>query len=378
VEGDWLPATVDEALRFFGSFEALDAELADIMEIDPEPGIALRMIRSARQSDFDERFERSRGERAMARFRLGGKRADPVGHVTNPDDLSIFVAETTSVISDEVIREAVNGLFLGHARREAMFFDVVEPNEAEIAANVIKAPGQTYYRFVADQGLREDFALAAETVRANIDVFTGMGKSVSFLVPGGRIRPMVRKLAPAGPIRGDLPFFSPAEKLRGSWHVVDHDGDRVALGLWSDAGAHVATLHVSGGTAVLKTPEGLHMRGAETWAYEDLSLDTRKLALDADRAAAEIEARLLVSGDLGAPPEDGCHFVGGAEIHVEGGVLHRANGPALVRVDGTFANAFRGVAGFGPKEAEAMGFPGQDPGEVIPSGQQAEEPRPRL
>lgn len=335
LEGDWLAATPEDVERLFGT-EAIDEEIVAILETDEDPtGIAGRYMEMARQAVFDEKFDIE--HMVFAHHRMGvadiNARSVPEEDVINAASIDAFLAEHMSAIEPEVLREQVVAAMKQEILTRSRVFEQVVPTEEEAEAFAARKTWQSRGKtvvFVPDDALRKDTEMAVSVVSANA---AALMKKIESGANYSRssIRHLMSKLVQPLAIEGLKPF-SMARHVDGEWLFVDKNKHEVTLALVVD-GAHIATLVSSGEKSRLLTRFGFEMTNSN---YDGVTSLRRHISVDnqlrdADRAIAEIEARREVYGDYFQPVTDGVHEVHTSTIHIADGVMHREDGPALVR-----------------------------------------------
>jgi hypothetical protein len=335
LEGDWLPASVDDVERLFG-LEAIDNEIASVTETDEqEEGLGEKYMEMARRAVAEETFNQE--HMVFARYRMGllSKGRVPVEDIVNEDQLDAFLSEKLVAIEPELLRTQMTAAMKNDVfERHHLFHEVVTTEEEAEALQARKTwrKDRTAVVFLPDMALNRDIATVVAAVMVNS---TSMMKQVErgsdFSRPS--IKYVMGKIGPCVSRAGLVPF-SPARNIEGEWLFVGKHKREVTLALFK-GDAHVLTLVTTGEQARLVSPSGLEITGASGPIVADLAQPTYipvDAALrDADRAIAELEARREVYGDYFRPVEDGVHEVHTTTIHVQDGVMHNDDGPALTR-----------------------------------------------
>ena len=332
--GDWSSATPEDIERLFGA--PIDDEIAAVLEIDDQPGLAEQYMKMARQALFDEKFDAE--HRAFARHRMGvlGERKVPIEDVLNEHQVDGYIAGAMAAIEPEVLRTQLIGAMKKDVLdRDHLFHQVVPTDEEADAFNARKTwrKDRAPIVFVPDISLARDMETAVSAVVGKVpalmkQIDTGADFSRS------TIRLLMSKLVK--PLSSDgLRPFSKAENTDGEWFFVGKNKRDVTLALFVEGG-HVVTLVTSGEKSRLLMPSGLEITTTSGTLHESyrpsgryVSIDT--ILKDADRAVCEVEARREISGDYFNIPEDGIHQVHTTTVHIENGVIHRADGPAILR-----------------------------------------------
>ncbi|MBY3151074.1 hypothetical protein HFO56_01445 [Rhizobium laguerreae] len=336
LEGDWLAATMEDVERLFG-LEAIDDEIAAVLGTGEEPaGLAEKYMEIARQAVIEEAFDTE--HMVFARHRLGllSDRTVAEEDILNEAALDDFLAEHTAALEPEVLRTQLIGAMKKDVLDRSRLFEAVTPTEEEaetFEARKTWRKDRAPVVFVPDEALVRDIATVVSTVSAKVP-------ALMKTIEGGAnysrssIRYLMGKLAQ--PMSSDgLKPFSKARHTDGEWYFVTKHKRDVTLGLFID-GIHAATLVSSGEQSRLLSWNGLEM--TKSWSFTDETLPPLRRHVsvddklrDADRAIAELDARREVYGDYFHPVEDGVHEVHTSTIHTADGVMHRVDGPALVR-----------------------------------------------
>lgn len=335
LEGDWLAATPEDVERLFGT-EAIDEEIVAILETDEDPtGIAERYMEMARQAVFDEKFDIE--HMVFAHHRMGvadiNARSVPAADVLNAASIDAFLAEHMSAIEPEVLREQIVAAMKQEILDRSRIFEQVVPTQEEAEAYAARKTWQSRGRtvvFVPDDVLRKDTESVVSVVSANAAALMSKIESGANYSRSS-IRHLMSKLVQPLDIENLRPF-SKARHAEGEWLFVGKHKHEVTLALVVD-GVHIATLVSSGEKSRLLTRFGFEMTNS---TYDRVTSLRRHISddnqlRDADRAIAEIEARREVYGDYSQAVADGVHEVHTSTIHIADGVMHRVDGPAMVR-----------------------------------------------
>lgn len=338
LEGDWLAATPEDVERLFGT-EAIDNEIVEIIETDEDPtGIAERYMEMARQAVFDEKFDIE--HLVFAHHRMGvadiDVRSVPAEDVLNAASIDTFLAERMAAIEPEILREQIVAGMKQEILGRSRLFEPVIPTEEEAEAFAARKTWQSRGKtvvFVPDDTLVQDVetvvsAVSTKATSLMARIESGADHSRSSI--GFLMNKLVQPLSV-----DDLKPFSKARHTDGEWFFVGKNKREVTLALVVD-GVHIATLVSSGERSRLLTRYGMEMTnsaqnsdGVSSMLRRHVSIDNR--LRDADRAVAEIEARREVYGDYFRPVADGVHEVHTSTIYIADGVMHRVDGPAVVR-----------------------------------------------
>jgi hypothetical protein len=332
LNGDFNAATTADVERLFGA--PIDAELASILEIEEEPGLGEKYMQMARTALFEEKFDQEHMIFARHRMGLLGERKFHVEDVLNLDQLDSFLSERMASIEPDVLRDQmiasmkVNVLERGH-----LFHPVVPTEEEAEEFNSRKTWRKTEDRipaiFVADAALYRDIATVVHAVGANVHhLMKQIDGGANF--SRSTLKHLMRKIVPTTVPEG-LRSFSMAKHTEGEWLFVEKNEREVTLALFAK-GEHVVTLIASGEKARLISTCGLEVTSPDISINSGRYIPVNDVLRDADRAIAEIEARREVYGDYFRLPEDGVYEVHSKTIHIEDGVIHRENGPAVIRV----------------------------------------------
>lgn len=333
VEGDWLPATAQEVEELFGG--DLDAELAYVMEIDKEDGLAERMMAMARQADFDERFDTSHRKFVMRRFGISDESVWTAHMVANEDEIEAYVQKAFDELEDDVVRQSMSKVLIREIRSRPGLFHTIVPTDAEreVLARETNWGNRKPILFIPDTAMDQDrdtFAKAvmanAPTLRKNIDG----GKDISRMAMAS----LMQKLYRDGVSMDGLREFSEARASGGKWMFAGRSGKWFTLLLFVD-GMETARLVTSTDSHRLTNAWGLNITSHYAYGRDGKQVNNLHIALDADRAICEIEARLSAVSHLRGddlyctPAEDGVHDGYNTIAHINDGVLHREDGPAL-------------------------------------------------
>lgn len=332
--GDWSSATPEDIERLFGA--PIDDEIAAVLEIDEQPGLAEQYMEMARQALFEEKFDAEHG--IFARHRLGvlGERKALIEDVLNEHQLDGYIAGAMAAIEPEVLRTQLIGAMKKDVFERGHLFHQVVPTDDEVEAFNARKTWRTDrvpVVFVPDQSLAKDMETVVSAVAGKVpalmkQIETGADFSRS------TIRLLMGKIVK--PLSSDgLRPFSQAEKTVGEWFLVGRNKRDVTLALFVEGG-HVVTLVTSGEKSRLLTPSGLEITTTAGTLHENYRPSGRYVSIDAilkdaDRAVCEVEARREIFGDYFNIPEDGIHQVHTTTVHIENGVIHRVDGPAVVR-----------------------------------------------
>lgn len=334
LDGDWSPATPQDIERLFGAL--IDDEIAYIVEIDKEPGLGEQYMEMARQAVFEEKFDTE--HMVFARHRMGvlGERNVPIEDVLNEHQLDSFIAAAMAAIEPEVLRTQLIGAMKKDVLDRGHLFRQVVPTDDEAEAfNARKTwrKDRVPVVFVPDQSLVKDMETVVTGVAGKvpalmqkIDTGADFSRSTIRLLMGKIVKPLSSD---------GLRSFSKAEKVGGEWFFVGKNKREVTLALFVEGG-HVASLVTTGEKSRLLMPTGLEITTTSGTLHESYRPSGRYISIDAilkdaDRAVGEVEARREVYGDYFNVPEDGVHQVHTTTVHIENGVIHRADGPAVVR-----------------------------------------------
>jgi hypothetical protein len=334
LSGDWGPATPEDIERLFGA--AIDEEIAEIAEIDNEPGLADRYVQMAHQAVFDEKFDAE--HKVFARYRMGvlGENQVPIEDVLNEDHMAAYIAAAMASIEPEGLRTQLIGTMKKEVLDRGHLFRQVVPTDDEaetFQARKTWRKARVPVVFVPDQSLARDMEAVVKAVSGSAHVLLKQ-------VEGGAdfsrssIKVLMDKITK--PLTSDnLRPFSKADNIHGEWFFVSKNKREVTLALFVE-GSHVVSLVTSGEKSRLVSPHGieitttagtLHTRSLPSGRY--VSIDA--IIKAADRAVGEIEARRELYGAYFDVPNDGIYQVHTTTVHIENGVIHRANGPAIFR-----------------------------------------------
>ncbi|MCS4089722.1 hypothetical protein [Rhizobium sp. BK176] len=336
LEGDFRAATPEDVERLFGT-EAIDSEIVAILETDEDPtGIAERYMEMARQAVFDEKFGTE--HMVFARHRMGVPAIDarpvPAEDILNPASIDAFLTEHMSAIEPEILREQIVAAMKTEILDRGRVFEEVAPTDEEAEAFASRKTWQSRGKtvvFVPDDALIADTRAVVAAVSANAAALVRKIEAGANYSRSPSIRHLMGKLVQ--PLVADgLKPFSKARNVDGEWLFVGKHKREVTLALVVD-GVHLATLVSSGEKSRLLTRFGMGLTNSSydvaTSIRRHVSVDNQ--LRDADRAIAEIEARREVYGDYFQPVADGVHELHTSTIHIVDGVMHREDGPAMVR-----------------------------------------------
>lgn len=331
LNGDFNPATPEDVERLFGA--PIDPELAYILEIDEEPGLAEKYMEMARTALFEETFDREHMVFARHRMGLLGERKFHVEDVLNLPQLDSYLSEKMAGIEPEVLRTQMIAAMKVDVLERGHLFQPVVPTEEEAEEFHSRKTWRNRNDrvpavFVEDSALARDIATVVSAVA---DKVPALMKQIEAGADFSRssVKYLMRRIV--SPVVADgLRPFSKASQTEGEWLFVGKNKREVTLALFAN-GEHVVTLVASGEQARLVSASGLEITSPEINVASGRYIPVDKVLRDADRAIAEIEARREVYGDYFHPLEDGIHEVHTTTIHIEDGVIHRADGPAVIR-----------------------------------------------
>lgn len=337
VEGDWRPATTEDVENLFGPVDLADADLAHVMEIDPEPGLVGQYIEKARIALFEERFDTEHRQFARHRFGANGDPNWTAYQIVNPEEIDEFAEAAFSDIRDERLRHQMTAILRKSIKARSTLFSNVSPTDDEraVLAKETNWGNRKPIQFNPDIALEQDRKEFREAVLRNERTLLQQIERGQNLSAFG-LTQIMRRLNPGTLSKAELKPFSEGRATGGEWKVVGTEGKWLTLALFKED-RQIATLVTSGHTHRLTTSAGNNIFSTSYNFTEGLaknSIDVEKVLLDADRALCEYEARLLLSnrpGWLSSVAENGIHSVGRETFHIEDGVLHRTDGPAFTR-----------------------------------------------
>ena len=336
VEGDWRPATGADIEALFGS-EAIDDELAYVMEIDKEEGLAERMMRAAVTAEFEDAFATRHREFALRRFGIVDEAHWKAAMIANPGELEAYVSNAFAEVEDDRLRGQMSAVLRDEIKSRSSLFDTVVPSSSEKAVLALETNWgkRNPILFTPSTALEQDKDAFVKAVLRNTSTLVkNIDKGHDLSRMG--MPQLMRKLYRDGVSAEGMRPFSDARNTGGKWLFGGREKKWITLVLFVND-LEVATLVTSTDSHRLTNAWGLNYTttvqdGADTRPRVDVAA----VALDADRAVCELEARIATNRGsstdvLCNAAEDGIHSTGRDTAYVADGVLHREDGPALQR-----------------------------------------------
>ncbi len=234
--GDWSSATPEDIERLFGA--PIDDEIAAVLEIDEQPGLAEQYMEMARQALFEEKFDAE--HRAFARHRMGvlGERKVLIEDLINEHQLDGYIAGAMAAIEPEALRRQLIGAMKKDVLdRDHLFHQVVPTDDEADAFNARKTwrKDRAPIVFVPDVSLARDMETVVSAVAGKVpalmkqlDTGADFSRSTIRLLMGKIVKPLSSD---------GLRPFSKAKNTGGEWFFVGKNKRDVTLALFVEVAA---------------------------------------------------------------------------------------------------------------------------------------------